>query len=140
MDPIKVSAIVEWPQPCNQKEVQSFLGFTNFYCCFVEGFSSVTGPLFNLTKKDVLFTWTTDYKADFRELWSQITSSSILALLNDKQPFHVKADNLDFTSGGVLLQLSEEDEKWHPIAFLSKSLTSVQRNYEVHDKELLAII
>ena len=40
----------------------------------------------------------------------------------------------------MLLQLSEEDEKWHPIAFLSKSLTSVQWNYKVHDKELLAII
>ena len=67
-------------------------------------------------------------------------SAPILALPNNKQPFRVKADSLDFTSGGVLLQLSKEDEKWHPIAFLSKSLTSVQRNYEVHDKELLAII
>ena len=70
----------------------------------------------------------------------RITSAPILALPNDRQPFHVKADSSDFTSGRVLLQLSEEDEKWHPIAFLSKSLTSMQRNYEVHDKELLAII
>ena len=140
MDPIKVSAIVKWLQPCNQKEVRSFLGFTNFYHHFIEGFSSVACPLFNLTKKDAPFILTTDCEAAFRELRSQITSAPILALPNDKQPFRVKADSSDFASGGVLLQLSEEDEKWHPISFLSKSLTSMQQNYEVHDKELLAII
>ena len=107
---------------------------------FVEGFSSVARPLFDLTKKDAPFIWTTDCEATFRELRSQIMSAPVLTLPNDKQPFRVKADSLDFTSGGVLLQLSEEDKKWHPIAFLSKSLTSMQRNYEVHDKELLAII
>ena len=68
MDPVKVSAIVEWPQPCNQKEVQSFLGFTNFYHRFVEGFSSVARPLFNLTKKDAPFIWMADCKATFQEL------------------------------------------------------------------------
>ena len=54
MDPVKVSAVVKWPQPCNRKEVQSFLRFTNFYCHFIESFSSVTHPLFDLTKKDAL--------------------------------------------------------------------------------------
>ena len=68
MDPIKVAAIVEWAQPCNWKEVQSFLRFTNFYHRFVEGFSCVTHPLFDLTKKDVPFTWITDCEAAFREL------------------------------------------------------------------------
>ena len=67
-------------------------------------------------------------------------SAPILTLPNDKQPFRVKANSSGFASDGVLLQLSEEDEKWHLIAFLSKSLTSMQQNYEVHDKELLAII
>jgi len=52
----------------------------------------------------------------------------------------VKADSSDFASGGVLQQLSGEDGKWHPVAFLSKSLSPVERNYEVHDKELLAIM
>ena len=120
--------------------MQSFLRFTNFYRRFVEGFSNTACPLFNLTKKDTSFAWTTDCEAAFQQLRNLITSAPILALPNDWQPFCVKADSLDFTSGRVLLQLSEEDEKWHPIAFLSKSLTSVQQNYEVHDKELLEII
>ena len=66
MDPVRVAAIVEWPQPCNWKEVQSFLGFTNFYCHFMEGFSCIAHPLFNLTKKDVPFTWMTNCKAAFQ--------------------------------------------------------------------------
>ena len=65
MDPVKVSAIVKWLQPCNWKEVQSFLGFTNFYHRFVKGFSSITHPLFDLTKKDIPFTWMTNCKATF---------------------------------------------------------------------------
>jgi len=58
----------------------------------------------------------------------------------DLEPFQVKADSLDFTTGAVLSQQSTMDGKWHPIAFYSKSLSSMERNYEIHDKEMLAII
>jgi len=58
----------------------------------------------------------------------------------DSEPFWVEADSSDFTTGAVLSQQSSTDGKWHPIAFYSKSLSSVERNYEIHDKEMLAII
>ena len=90
--------MVNWPQPHNWKEVQSFLGFTNFYCHFVEGFSNIAHPLFDLTKKDTPFAWTTDCEAAFQQLRNRITSAPILALLNDRQPFRVKADSSDFAS------------------------------------------
>jgi hypothetical protein len=61
-------------------------------------------------------------------------------LPNLTQPFHVEADSSDFATGGVLSQLCSDDGKWHPVAFLSKSLSAVERNYEIHDKEMLAII
>jgi len=51
-----------------------------------------------------------------------------------------EANSSDFATGTVLSQVSWEDEKWHPVAFFSKSLTPVERNYEIHDKEMLAII
>ena len=57
MDPVKFQGVVEWPVPSNQKEVQSFLGFTNFYCQFVEGFSHHAHPLFDLTKKGEFWHW-----------------------------------------------------------------------------------
>ena len=50
------------------------------------------------------------------------------------------ADSSDFATGAVLSQLSAEDDKWHPVAYFSKSLSETERNYEIHDKEMLAVI
>ena len=55
MDPIKVNRVRDWPCPCNVKEVQLFLGFVNFYHCFVQDFAKITCPLNNLTQKDMAF-------------------------------------------------------------------------------------
>ena len=57
-----------------------------------------------------------------------------------KSLYGVTADSLDFATGAVLSQQSTMDGKWHPVAFYSKSLSSIERNYEIHDKEMLAII
>ena len=54
--------------------------------------------------------------------------------------YRVEADGSGVATGAVLLQLSHEDDKWHPIAFLSKSLSPVEQNYEIHDTEMLAIV
>ena len=56
MDPVKVAGVTEWPTPSNRKEVQSFLGFTNFYRRFIQGFSHLARPLFDLTWKDTVTT------------------------------------------------------------------------------------
>jgi len=55
MDPAKVAGIAEWPTPCTLKELQAFLGLCNFYQQFIKNYSTITRPLFNLTKKDVPF-------------------------------------------------------------------------------------
>ena len=140
MDPAKVARVAEWPTPSNKKEVQSFLGFTNFYQRFIEGFSHIAQPLFDLTKADSTFKWSSKEKLAFDTLKDQITSTLILVLLDNSRPYHVEADSLDFSTGAVLSQQDPEDDKWHPIAFLSKSLSPVKWNYEIHDKEMLAII
>jgi hypothetical protein len=61
-------------------------------------------------------------------------------LPTDSDPFRIEADSSDFATKVVLSQYSREDEKWHPVAFLSKSLNAVEHNYEIHDKEMLAIV
>jgi len=140
MDLIKVAGVAEWPVPKTKKEVQLFLGFTNFYCRFIEEFSHHVWPLFDLTKKDVPWAWNDNQKKAFDELKNCITSSPVLQFANDSLLFHIEADSSDFATGAVLLQQSLEDDKWHPVSFYSKLLNDVERNYEIHDKEMLAII
>jgi hypothetical protein len=55
MDPVKIEAVVNWPVPESLKEVQSFIGFANFYQRFIKDFSKICRPLHDLSKKDVLF-------------------------------------------------------------------------------------
>src|SRR5277367_6472508 len=63
-----------------------------------------------------------------------------IALPDNSKPFRIEADSSDFATGAVLSQQSCDDEKWHPVAFLSKSLSPVEQNYDIHDKEMLADI
>ena len=140
MDPIKVAGVTEWLIPTNKKEVQLFLGFTNFYWRFIKGFSHVACPLFDLTKVDSTFHWSMEEQLAFDTLQQRITSAPILTLPDNSRPYHVEADSSDFTTGVVLSQECPEDGKWHPIAFLSKSLSPIERNYELHDKEMLDIV
>ena len=139
MDPIKVEAVSGWPTPTNKKEVQSFLGFTNFYRCFIRDFSHHGWPLFDLTGS-AEWRWEKEQEEAFQKLKDAITSRPVLIFPNENHPFRVEADSSDVATGAILSQQSAEDGKWHPVAFLSKSLSAVERNYEVHDKEMLAII
>jgi len=76
----------------------------------------------------------------FARLKGSVTSAPVLISPDPTRPFRIEANSSDFATGVVLSQVSSEDEKWHPVAFLSKSLSPVERNYKIHDKEMLAII
>jgi len=75
----------------------------------------------------------------FDELKKRFVEGPILVAANYTHPLHVESDTLDFPIGAVLLMLCK-DEKWHLCAFLSKGLNNIERNYDVHDKEMLGII
>lgn len=139
MDPVKVDGVANWPLPRNVKDVQSFLGFGNFYRRFIEGFSRVARPLFDLTKKDEPWIWTPDCQEAFQALKDAFTSSPVLIMPNPDKPYRVEVDASDYATGGILSQTGD-DNQWHPVAYISKSLSEPQRNYDIHDKELLAII
>ena len=55
MSTAKVESVRNWPVPRNVKDIQAFLGFANFYRCFIEGFSKICKPLIDLTQKDKMF-------------------------------------------------------------------------------------
>ncbi|KAG5728483.1 hypothetical protein E4T56_gene19562 [Termitomyces sp. T112] len=122
IDPVKVAGVAEWPEPRNKKEVQAFLGFANFYQRFIQDFSHHACPLFDLTGKDVTWSWGPPEQLAFDTLKHAVTSGPVLLFLDNNSPFRMEADSSDFATGAVLLQQSPEDGKWHPVAFYSKSL------------------
>src|SRR6266481_458934 len=69
----KVQAIQDWPEPCKVRDVQSFLGFTNFYHCFIYSYSMITVPLMQLTKKNVLWDWSDKCQTAFNTLKKAFT-------------------------------------------------------------------
>ena len=142
MDPVKVSGVAEWPTPRNKKEVQSFVGFVNFYRRFIKDFSHHACTLFDLTKKDVRWKWEEPEQVAFDKLKELITSTPVLIFPDDSRPYCIEADSSNVATGAVLSQWtsSENGGKWHPIAFFSKSLSPIEQNYEIHDKKMLAII
>jgi hypothetical protein len=140
MDPVKIAGVADWPTPSNKKEVQSFVGFVNFYRRFIPGFSHHARALFDLTMKDVRFIWGLPQEDSFMKLKELITSAPVLVLPNDDLPFRLEADGSGIATGAVLSQQQVDDNAWHPVAFLSKALNPVEQNYEIHDTEMLAII
>jgi hypothetical protein len=75
MDPVKTNAITDWPTPTTKKELQSFLGFMNFYCWFIKDFAKVAALLNKLTGKTD-WTWEEDQQWAFNTLKKIVTSSS----------------------------------------------------------------
>jgi hypothetical protein len=140
MDLVKVVGVADWPELTSKKEVQSFLGFTNFYQCFIKDFSEHTWPLFDLTKNDAKWHWGMDEQLVFDRLKRNVMTAPTLISPDSTQPFCIEADSSDFATGAILSQVSPKDGKWHLVAFFSKSLSLVEHNYEIHDKEMLTII
>lgn len=140
VDPDKVAAVLRWNQPNTVKGVQSFLGFCNFYRRFIYGYSRITKPLNQLTKKEVPFIWTPECEEAFQELKQNLATAPVLAHYRPELPTQLETDASDNIVAAILSQLSPEDGLWHPVAYLSRSMTPAEQNYEIHDKELLAII
>ncbi|KAL7277513.1 hypothetical protein ACG7TL_008434 [Trametes sanguinea] len=140
MDPKKVAGVTDWPRPTKVKQVQAFLGFANFYRRFIKDFAKYAKPLTSLTKKDQPWVWGEEQEHAFNSLKKAFTSAPILRIPDDVNPFRLETDSSDFATGAVLSQLDPTDKLWHPVAFYSKSLNVHERNYEIYDKEMLAII
>jgi len=137
----KVKAVLSWKTPKSLTEVQSFLGFANFYRRFIKDYSRIARPLTELTKKETgrSWAWNEHAEAAFQELKNRFTTAPILAHFDAQQPVIIETDASDFAIGAVLSQRDKE-KRLHPIAFHSRKFSPAEINYEIHDKELLAVV
>jgi len=139
MDPVKVQAISSWPAPRSLRELRGFLGFANFYRRFIKDFARLARPLNDLTKKDTPWHWDAAQQQAFQTLKHTFSKKPILAMWDPDRPTRIEVDASGYATGGVLLQ-QLDDNLWHPVAYRSQSMADAERNYEIYDKEMLAII
>ncbi|MBW0568015.1 hypothetical protein O181_107730 [Austropuccinia psidii MF-1] len=104
MDSSKVQQILNWPQPQNIKALQYFLGFANFYCCFVKNYSKKITALTSLLKKDSPFICNEEALSQFQLLKEAFTTAPILSHFNPSLPTIVDTDASDYALGAVLSQ------------------------------------
>lgn len=139
MDPEKIRTIVEWQAPRTVTDVKAFTGFAGFYRRFIKDFSRILAPITALEKKTVPFCWTAECQERFDRLKTAFTTEPILRAFDWNRPAVLETDSSDFVSSGVLSQHDDEGIL-HPVAFFSKKLTPTECNYEIYDKELMAIV
>jgi Reverse transcriptase (RNA-dependent DNA polymerase)/RNase H-like domain found in reverse transcriptase/Retroviral aspartyl protease len=139
VDPEKVSAVVNWTAPTTVKGVQSFLGFCNFYRRFIQDYGRIAKPLIQLTKTDVPFVFDKLCWEAFEELKLRLTSAPVLHHYSPEYESMIETDASDGVIAGVLSQL-HPDKEWYPVAYFSKTMAPAECNYEIHDKEMLAIV
>jgi len=137
----KVDAMLSWKTPSSLTEVQAFLGFTNFYRRFIQDYFRVVRPLTELTKKELRRGWVWNREADtaFQELKRRFTMAPVLAYFDLAKPVSSETDASDFAIAAILSQC-DRGNRLHPVAFHSRKFQPVEINYEIHDKELLAIV
>ena len=133
-DPKKVEAVTTWPTPTSVKDIQQFLGLTNFFRKFILGYANLAAPLTELTKKKVTWKWSSECEESFQDLKAKLTAAPVLAIPDPAAPFELITDSCGYGIGAVLMQ------NHRPVAFYSRKMTDPEKNYVNHEQELLAAI
>ena len=138
MEEDKVKAIREWPAPTSVKGIRSFLGLAGYYRRFVKNFSKIASPLSELLHKDKPFEWKGSQQQAFDNLKLAVASGPVLIIPDESKPYVVTTDSSGFAIGATLSQ--DQGHGLQPIAFMSQKMLPAEKNYPVHEQELLAVV
>ncbi|KAG3017487.1 hypothetical protein PC120_g10982 [Phytophthora cactorum] len=123
-DPEKVSSILA--------------GSANYLHKYTKNYAGLIQPRSSLLKKDATWSWTSAHQAAFNSVKKSLAEAPILSLLDDSKPFHVVCDASNFAIGCALMQLDDDGHE-RVVSCHSRQMKPAERNYPVHDKELLAM-
>ena len=135
----KVQVIQDWPEPWKIKDIQAFLGFANLYRHFILHYSDIAVPLTHLTHKGSTWDFSNKYCSAFNTLKKAFTTALVLTHWIPGSPLIIEMDASDYALTAILSMVSPTDNEVHPIAFHSCTFMPPELNYNVPDKELLAI-
>lgn len=134
-----IDAVKNFPIPKNIRDIQSFLGLCTYFRKFVEGFSRIASPLYDLLKKGATFEFGKRQSDAFELLKNKLSEAPILAIYNPTDPTELHCDASSQGFGAVLLQ-RKSDNRFHPVFYFSKRTTEVESRYHSYELETLAII
>jgi len=135
----KVAGVLNWPIPKTVRDVRKFLGLANYYRQFIKNFATLAKPLNMLTRKNEKWIWEETQQNVFEDLKRIFTTRPLLVAPDLDKEFRVEANTSNFAIGGILF-IKCKDNKWRPVTYISKSLNETECNYEIHNKEMLAVI
>jgi hypothetical protein len=138
VDPEKVKSIDDWPIPQNVKQLRQWLGLANYLHKYTRNYAALVQPLTSLLKKENEWEWSEEHQAAFAEVKKSLREAPVLALADHEKPFHVVCDASDYAIGCALMQHDDEGKE-RVVSYQSRQLRPAERNYPVHDKELLAM-
>ncbi|KAE9324404.1 hypothetical protein PR003_g16742 [Phytophthora rubi] len=138
-DPEKISSICSWPTPTSPFELRQWLSLANYLHKYTKDYDGLIQPLSSLLKKDATWLGRPEHQAAFDSMKKSLASAPILMLPDDSKPFHVVCDASDFAVGCALMQFDDEGRERVVVSYQSRQMKPAERNYAVHDKELLAM-
>ena len=134
-----MQGVIEWPVLRSVKHVQKFLGLANYYRWFVKDFAKIAKLLHKMMRKEIKWCWGKRQQKVFKKLKERFTTEPVLVIPDLDKEIRVKVDMSDFVMNRVL-SMRCKDGKQRLVAYISKLLNRAERNYEIHDKKILAII
>ena len=129
---------MNWLEPLWVKDIQLFLGFCNFYHHFIENYSNIVVPLTHLTCKDASWNFSKSCKLAFAVLKKAFTFIPVLVHWVPDAQIVVETDASDYALR-TILSIYSADSDIYSITFYSHTFSALELNYDIHDKELLAI-
>jgi hypothetical protein len=151
IDPKKLMVVANYPKPWTTTDIQAFLRFTGYYQYFVPGYSQIAWPLLDLAKKTMPWHWGPDQEKAFLTLKQLMCMAPVLTQLDFDKKFYLQTNALGYGMGAILSQEGGPDTLTpaltkhhkpilHPIAYYLATFTPMEQNYDIYDRELLAIM
>ena len=134
-----LAAVREFPVPTKLKHLRQFLGLTSHYRRFIHNYAKLAHPLYALTRKGAQYQWTAECEVAFEALKSKLLTPPILAYPDFSRDFIIETDASKHGLGAILSQ-HQEDNRLHPIAYASRSVSASEANYAITNLETLAVV